>query len=378
MPYWRLSGFYFFYFALLGAMVPYWSLYLQDSGFSPAQIGLLGAIMMGTKVLSPYLWGWLADVTRQRMRVIRLGALFSALCFSFIFYSDNFAAMALVVGSFTFFWNAVLAQFEVVTLAYLRERFSRYSNIRVWGSVGFIVSVCALGWVFDYIEIRYLPHFMILFLVSMWLSSLFIDEPVVQVRREISRGLLAILKQPSVLAFFSVCFLMQLSHGPYYTFYSLYLEGYGFSRSHIGLLWALGVAAEVLVFLFMHKLLQHYSLRAILMFSLLVSVCRWLLIALFPQQLLLVLIAQLGHAATFGSFHAVAVEWVRRTFGEGHQGQGQALYSAVSFGAGGALGAVGSGFLWSYSQSLTWFLASAASILAALIAYRYFSDEGVS
>ncbi|MCG7946441.1 MAG: MFS transporter, partial [Candidatus Thiodiazotropha taylori] len=36
MPYWRLSGFYFFYFASLGALLPFWGLYLQDRGYSPA------------------------------------------------------------------------------------------------------------------------------------------------------------------------------------------------------------------------------------------------------------------------------------------------------------------------------------------------------
>ncbi len=69
------------------------------------------------------------------------------------------------------------------------------------------------------------------------------------------------------------------------------------------------------------------------------AVVRWVLIALFPQQLWLMLLAQLLHAATFGIYHATAIALIQRYFPGSHQGKGQALYSSLSFGAGGAIGA---------------------------------------
>jgi PPP family 3-phenylpropionic acid transporter len=78
-------------------------------------------------------------------------------------------------------------------------------------------------------------------------------------------------------------------------------------------------------------------------------------------------LAQCLHAATFGSFHAASMEFVRRHFGHAGQGQGQALYSAVSFGAGGALGALGSGWLWDRSQHLVFGIAALAALLGAVL-----------
>ena len=73
MPYWRLSGFYLFYFASLGALVPYWGLYLKSTGFSAHDIGVFMAIIMGTKIVSPNIWGWIADHLGHRMLIVRVG-----------------------------------------------------------------------------------------------------------------------------------------------------------------------------------------------------------------------------------------------------------------------------------------------------------------
>ncbi|MGD9164200.1 MAG: MFS transporter, partial [Chromatiales bacterium] len=81
MPYWRLSGFYLFYFASLGALLPFWGLYLQARGFTPAEIGELMAVIMVTKLIAPNIWGWIADHTGLRMPIVRLASLLSAICF---------------------------------------------------------------------------------------------------------------------------------------------------------------------------------------------------------------------------------------------------------------------------------------------------------
>lgn len=371
MPYWRLSGFYFFYFALLGAIMPFWPLYLSDRGLDAVAIGLLGAILMGTKVISPYVLGWLADKSGQPMRVIRIAAFLSMLFFMGIFAGDSFFILVLVVSSFSFFWNAVIGQFEAVTMASLGSAHSRYGQIRAWGSIGFILAVTALGWLFDLISIRYLPVIMSLLLLSIWISSLTVSEPAQPPAHEDSRGLGDILSRHDVIAFFVVCFLLQLSHGPYYTFYSLHLEEYGYSKSLTGILWGVGVLAELLMFLAMYRMRALFNAKTLLMISLCSCVLRWLIVGLFAQNMPLLWFGQLLHATTFAAFHAVAVDWVRQAFGHAHQGQGQALYSAISFGAGGSVGAIFSGLLWNDHPLLVWLIAAAAGAIAAMITWRY-------
>lgn len=384
MPYWRLSSFYFFYFALLGAIIPFWPLYLSDQGYGPLEIGMLGAIIMGTKVLSPYLLGWLADKTGRPLRIIRYAAFLSLFCFMGIFISlqgfdiSPFAWLIIVVGSFSFFWNAVIGQFESVTLNNLGDDFESYGKIRAWGSIGFIAAVILLGWVFDFLKISQLPVFMAVLLLCIWLSSLCVKERQVTQAHEQTQGLLPILKSPSVIAFFTVCFLLQLSHGPYYTFYSIYLSDMAYSKLLIGLLWGGAVLAEMLMFLTMGKLLRRFSVRAIFMMSLLSCSLRWLIIGLFPNSLTLLIAAQIMHAFTFASFHAVAVEWVRQAFKHGHQGQGQALYSAVSFGAGGSVGAIISGILWHSSPLAVWLIAALAGFAGFIIVWRYIPRTSTS
>lgn len=344
--------------------------------FSAQQIGYITALMLGTKIIGPYLWGWLADISGRSMVIIRGGLLLACLCFSAVFFSEQFWSMALIVGLYSFFWHAVLSQFEVVTLSYLSTMPHRYTQVRVWGSLGFIVAVAGLGWLFDRVAIAHFPYLLLALLVMLWCSSLLVKEPV-QVMHNHSRQRTAAfwqqLKHPSVIAFFACCFLMQLSHGPYYTFYTIYLEGLAYSRTHIGLLWSLGVSAEVLLFMLMPLLLARYSLRSLFLLTFLLTFCRWLMIAWLADSLWILLFAQLFHAASFGSFHALAVEMVRRRFYQGSSGQGQAFYSVV-FGAGGAAGALLSGWLWPYGSSLLFSLAALAAFVALVLVQRFLQD----
>ena len=85
IPYWRLSGFYLFYFALVGALNPYLGLYLSDIGLAAYAIGLVNAVLMGTKIVVPNLWGWLCDHTGKRLLIITLGSFFfRSILFRFI------------------------------------------------------------------------------------------------------------------------------------------------------------------------------------------------------------------------------------------------------------------------------------------------------
>jgi len=376
MPYWRLSSFYFFYFAALGALIPYWGLYLKQLGFSAIEIGQLMAIPMATKFMAPYVWGWIGDRLGHRMTIVRLGSLLTSLIFFAVFWLTGFWELGLAMALFSFFWNAVLPQFEAVTLQYLKERVARYARIRVWGSIGFIITVLLLGMAVDHAGPRVILPVLFGVYLSIWISALFVGDPDPASHTGAQPSITTVLGQPPVIAFFLVCFLLQAGHGTYYTFYSIFMEEVGYSKTLIGQLWALGVVAEVVVFLFMHRLLQRFGARKVLLISLLLAVARWVMIGNYPDSLTTVLLAQTLHAATFGSFHASAIHLVHHYFTGRHQGRGQALYSSLSFGAGGAIGSLYSGFLWdSLGPSQAFGMSAVITLLAFFVAWRWVVDE---
>nr|WP_064495548.1 MFS transporter [Pseudomonas chengduensis] len=369
LPYWRLSGFYFFYFALLGGTAPFLALYFDHLGFSPARIGELIAIPMLMRCLAPNLWGWLGDHTGQRLLIVRFGALCTLVCFAGIFFSQSYAWLALIMATHAFFWHAVLPQFEVITLAHLREQAARYSQIRLWGSIGFIVAVVGLGLLFEWLSLDAYPAALLVIMAGIVVSSFWVPnaQPVLRPSTLESEGFVHQLRRPGILAFYLSVGLMQLSNGPYYTFLTLHLEGVGYSRGAIGLFWALGVVAEILLFLVMARLLQRYSLRAVLLASFLITAVRWLLLGSLPQYLPVLLLAQCMHAATFGAFHAACIHFVQRSFADRQQGQAQALYVSLA-GIGGALGALYAGYSWKgLGPAWTFAIASLVALLAAFI-----------
>lgn len=374
-PYWRLSSFYFWYFAALGIWVPFWGLYLESLSFSAQAIGALTAILSATKIFAPNVWDLLVDRFGHRLFIVQLGAFFSCLCFAGIFFDQSFWWLAVVVALFSFFWNAILSQFEVLTLTHLGQWFNRYSRVRVWGSLGFIIAVVLLGWVFERVGIGWFPVLLLLALGLMWLCSLAIPATPDRAMDRESRGVWVILRKPSVIVFLICSFLLQVAHGPYYTFFSIFLEKHGYSKVDIGLLWALGVFAEVILFLFMHRLLPVTGASVLLIWSLALAAVRWLLIAYGVESLPVMLFAQCLHAASFGSAHAAAIEFIRREFPGRAQGSGQALYSGVSFGSGGALGAFLSGYIWTVNPQQTFVMAAAVSVLAWLLALRWLRDD---
>ncbi|MCB1941567.1 MAG: MFS transporter, partial [Candidatus Accumulibacter sp.] len=108
LPYWRLSGYYFFYFAFIGAFSPYFGLYLQSLSFSAWDIGLLMSQMQLMRLFAPYLWGALADRLGRRLAIVRLAALLSLLGFSSFFAVRSFEAMLVAMALLAFFWSAAL------------------------------------------------------------------------------------------------------------------------------------------------------------------------------------------------------------------------------------------------------------------------------
>ncbi len=370
LPYWRLSAFYLCFFAVLGGLAPYWGPYLKAQGFSALEIGLLIAILHGTKIIAPNIWGWIADRSGHRMWVVRLGSLVALMSFAGVLVSNQFWWLALVMTVFSFFWNAALPQFEANTMNHLGSAAHTYGRIRLWGSVGFIIAVLAFGELIDVYGVDLLPWLILLAFAGLFVSAQLSPEAGQQRQTRSAEPILRVLFRPEVAGFLLACFLLQASHGPYYAFFSIYLESHGYRSSMIGVLWAVGVVAEIGLFLLMHRLLPRFGPRLLFLLAVQFTVLRWVLIGAVPDSLPVLLGAQALHAASFGVYHAVGIHLVNRFFVGRNQGRGQALYSSITFGAGVAVGSLGAGLLWDQvGGSMTFYLAAMTALLSLFCAH---------
>jgi PPP family 3-phenylpropionic acid transporter len=372
ISYWRLSSFYGFYFAALGAFIPYWGLYLEGAGFNPIEIGQLMAVILATKIIAPYLWGWIADHHNNRLFIIRLGSALTCLGFVGVFFAHTFWWLLLVLVFFSFFLNAILPQFEVLTLNYLAKNEHQYSWIRIWGSIGFVVSVSLMGIILASTSMNSVPIVVFILLLGIMLSTFICRDHQRLKSNQQSSTIVTILKNKAVIALLLVCLLVQISHGAYYTFYSIYADEQGYSKLWIGILWAIGVLSEVIAFILMPWLVKHFGLKTLLLASLFSGVLRWFLIGIYIDNLFITIIAQIFHASTFGLYHAVTIAYIHRYFKGQHQGKGQALYSSVSFGVGGALGSLSGGYLWaSAGAEITFLIAAVVAFFAFVVSWKY-------
>jgi PPP family 3-phenylpropionic acid transporter len=370
LPVVPLSAFYFFYFAGLGGFMPYMGLYLQNHlRFTAADIGELLAFLMIARVIAPNFWGYVADRSGQRLRVVRIGAFMLMLFALAIFRADSFWSLACVLLGYSFFQSAIQAQFEAVTIAHLGARRELYSRIRMWGSIGFILAVALLGMLFDVVSVAWLPLCLLACAVANWSASLAVPAIATAQAAHDGESFLDILKKPAVAVFLLVHFLMQFSHAPYYSFFSIYLEEHGYTRTAIGWLWSLAVLAEVVAFAFMHRWLPRVGEKAVLLLCLALGALRWAVTGLAVDLPAVIWTVQLLHAATFAAFHAAAISFIFHHFGEGHQGQGQGLYSML-WGVGVALGSWLTGMIWAQHAAWSFYGAALACGVAAVLLLR--------
>ncbi|MDH3400881.1 MAG: MFS transporter [Chromatiales bacterium] len=362
-----LAPVYLFYFGALGILIPFWAPYLRDLGLDPVQIGQIMAVYLAWRLVAPTAWGWMADHSGRRMLLVRLAAIFSAVAFALVSRRTDYAGLLVSMSLFAIFWTALIPQYEANTLSVLGPRIASYGRIRLWGSVGFILMVVAGGWWFDLNGLDSVPTIAAALIGLVALSS-FLTPSGPQVSEEPDQLPLGkVLRQPRVIALLLVALLVQAAFGPYYVFFTVYLEELGYARTTIGILWALGVAAEIAVFLYSPWLFRVFSRRSLLVGALGFAVLRWCLTAAFADNLALLVFAQLLHMASFGLFHAVAVVCVHDFFPGKTHGRGQALYSSAGFGAGGALGSLYSGYSWSLFGPQAMFWIAAGLVAVALI-----------
>ncbi len=330
--------FFFAYYGYVGVFSPYASLYFADKNISATQIGILMSMMQVMRIFGPNLWGWVADHTRRRVLVLRMTSVAAAAIFTGMFWGESFAYFFVLLIGLNLFTSAQGPLSEAQMLSAMHGDLTHYGRLRLWGSVGFIFAVMVSGQLLDAFGITLMPTIALLLLLLVVVAAAGMREEVQQVHPHAMPSVRALLKQREVLAFFASTFLMVAAHAALYVYFSLYLAQIGYSKTVIGMMWSLGVIAEILFFYWQAPIFRRYSLRALMLLSLAVGVVRFALIGFAADSLLLLLFAQLLHAATFGVHHSASVAVLQRWFAGPLQARGQALYISVSYGLGGSLG----------------------------------------
>jgi PPP family 3-phenylpropionic acid transporter len=366
----RLSMYFGAYFLYMGAFVPYFALYLAARGLSAGEIALVLAMPQVARIVAPSFWGWLADRSGAARGIV-IGSGCAILAgYLVLGAADGALALALVMLAMSLASAGAMPLVEAITLASLEGRAERYGPIRMWGSIGFIAGVMGTGvWLDAHVPQSLLG--VILVLAALALGTAFL----LPVARPAAPGAGAearlgqVLRRPEVAALLAACCCMSAAHGALYGFFSLHAEALGYSKTAIGALWTLGVVAEIVVFLAWPQLARRYSLRGLLIAAFLCAVARFVAIGWGTHVLVLLVAAQLLHAATFGVFHAASVAAVHRLFTGRLQARGQTLYSSLSYGLGGGAGLLVAGWSWealgpglSFTLSAVFALAGAALV----------------
>jgi PPP family 3-phenylpropionic acid transporter len=371
--------FFFAYYGYVGVFSPYASLYFADRGLSATQIGILMSLMQVMRIFGPNVWGWVADQSRRRVLVLRLTSVAAALTFCGMFVGQTFVFFFALMVTVNLFTSAQGPISEALMLSSMRGDLTHYGRVRLWGSVGFIVLVTLSGYALDWQGIELMPWIALLMLVMVTSVTFSLHEEPATQHAQQPNSVRELLSRKSVLSFFVSTFLMIAAHSSLYVYYSLYLSDMGYSKSVIGLMWSLGVIAEILFFFYQAPLFRRFGVRRLMLLSLAIAVVRFLMIGWGAQSLAVLLLAQVLHAATFGVHHSASVATLQRWFAGPLQARGQALYISISYGLGGTVGGLLLSACWdTFGARWVYVLAAIMSLLglfAAQLSYRWQDQE---
>jgi PPP family 3-phenylpropionic acid transporter len=359
------------HFALVGAMSPYLGLYFEAWGLSIAQIGILLAVPQVVRLFAPVLWGRWADRPSGRGRMLRASSAGTLVAMLLVLAAQGrFEALVVGLAVLHFFTAAQAPIAESLALAQARGQAGAYGRMRQWGSIGFIAAVAGVGPWLDLLGARWLGLPLVLLalglLLASWRAAAGAD-PAGHERGAAPAPVWRRLREAPLALFFASCALMMFAHAALYGFHSLLLDRQGYSKSAIGLVWSLGVLAEIALFRGQHRLFARHDALVLLGASMAVAAVRFAIIGLTDGHWGWVLASQLMHAVTFGVHHSAAMALLHRWFEPGAQARAQGLYATLAYGIGGATGTLMAGWLWSAVAPQAAFLgAAAASLLGGL------------
>lgn len=370
---WRIGLFFAAYFAGTGVLAPYFPLYLEHRGLTAVQIGVVMAVAQGMRIFGPTAWGWLADHTTERVRILRFTSVAAATCFVPVLFPGGFGYVLLTMFAVHFFLTGQIPIAEAMTATRLRgdpQAAARYGRLRAWGSISFVVVVLATGAALDWAGVGLQPWLVLLFFAGTALVAQLVRDAPHAPHGSTAVSVRALFAEPRVRWFFVSVLLMIFAHGALYTFFSLHLAALGYSKSAIGVFWVLGVIVEIGFFFVQGRVFARFDPFGLLAVSFALAALRFALIAEFAHVVVLLVVAQVLHAATFAVHHSASILTIQRWFHGSATARGQALYVSIGYGVGGTAGSLLAAWLWSALGPPAAFLSSSVAALLGWLAVR--------
>lgn len=344
----------FAYHASIGLFNPYAPLWFQSLGYSTLAIGAIASLQSWTRVVLPYGWSWLGDHWQQgarRVELLRIATVLLLLASCGLLVVRDVLAVTVVVVLIFMANGAVIPLSEAALTLRLRGAqgfdVGRYGRVRVWGSIGFILAVTLFGLLLQRTGIDALPAWLVmvsgLLLLAAWRLPRQPAAPEPESARGDSTSIWQIVRQPVVAWFFAGVFFTVLAHTSLYVFFSLYLDSLGYSKSAVGLLWAVAVAVEIAFFWTQGRWFARWSPYAWLLAAALATLLRFTAMATLGGAWPLLVATQCLHALTFAAHHAACTSLIERHFSGPQRGRGQALYTALGYGLSGVVGGLAGG-----------------------------------
>lgn len=327
-----LAAQYFFYFGVMGMFLPFFNLYCYQIGFSGWQIGMLSAVRSVVTILFSLLWSLLADRFHSRRPIYILCNFFSAAFWAFFLLTSDFVWMLGATVLYGIFYSPLIAFLETFAMDVLGKDKKSYGRLRAWGSAAFVASVLILGRVIDIYGVKIILSLILALSWVQVLVSLGFPKPSVRLKEKSAETWRLLLK-PRVLVFLFCGFLMLLSHGAYYTFFSIHLSELGYGSFFIGATWAVAVCAEIVAMLSSQRIFKRFRYEAVLIFSFAIAVVRWSGLWVAESAVPIVLL-QLTHAVTYGTFHMASILYIDQLTPKVAKTVGQAVNNAVTYGLG--------------------------------------------
>jgi PPP family 3-phenylpropionic acid transporter len=295
-------------------------------------------------VLFPLIWGALADRLSKRRPIYILCTIISASIWVFYLFTIEFWPMLLITIFYGMFYAPIISFLEAFTMDVLGKEKKSYGRIRAWGSISFIAMVLLLGKIIDIYSVDVILILILCGSILLAIGSVRIPAVKAIKKDRFSPGAGSLLRR-HVIAFLFCAFLMLVSHGAYYGFFSIHLANLGYDGTFIGICWALASTAEILVMVRSEKLFSRFSLENVLTFSFGVAAIRWLIL-FFATSPYVILCSQILHAVTYGTFHMASILYIDRLAPQQAKTTGQAVNNAVTYGLGLMIGFFLNGYLY--------------------------------
>lgn len=372
----RFGALSFAYFAAVGLFNPYAPLWFQSLGFSTLLIGTLASLQSWTRVIAPYAWSWWGDHSGRRVELIRLAAFGALLAALGLFGVRAAVPVALVVALLFLANSGVVPMYEALLSQYLHTARgidpARYGRVRMWGSVGFIVSVTGFGALLQAAGIGVFPWFVAAMNALLLAAALRLPSTRSEaVHDEAAPPVLPLLRRPAVAWFFGSAFFTVLGHVSLYAFFSLYLVSLGYGKAAVGAFWAISVVAEIAFFWFQGRFFHWLTPVGWLKLVAAVTALRFAAVAAGGAVPAVLALAQAAHAITFAGHHAACIALVHHHFPDRLRGRGQALYTTLGYGLSGVVGGIGGGALIErFGFPAAFWAAALAGVLAWGCAHR--------